>query len=290
MRDAPVTCSPDLLLPAQPDSIRTAMTCQNGDLMSASTPSASHPNLEALQELLDSRQLLPLLPMIYVAWADGELHADELRNLYERMASINGLSEQDRQVLASWLDPQNPPGPVSLRYLLRALHRDGSALETDERLSLAEVGVRMALAAPPKEGSPGERELRASLREIEDALGVVGTEAAEHLRSGPRKPAKMTTSPGLGFDPVKLGDLLDGQHIETRQMVRDLMASDRFEYNDGLPLGDYRELVVTWLKTLADSGVGERCVPPKRADGSRDMSEFLAVFETLGHFDLSLLV
>ncbi|RDV38587.1 acyl-CoA oxidase [Bradymonadaceae bacterium TMQ3] len=258
--------------------------------MSASTPGATHPDLEALQELLDSRPLLPLLPMIYMAWADGELHERELLELRERMTTKLGLSASDQQVLASWLDPQNPPGPVALRYLLRALHRDADALATDERLSLAELGLRMARTAPPEEGSPGEEELRTSLREIEDALGVVSTEAAEYLRPEPRPNSAQPSSRNLDFEPDKLGELLDAPHQTTRQMVRDLLASDAFAYNDGLPLKDYRELVVTWLKTLADAGIGERCVPEKRADGTRDMSEFLAIFESLGHFDLSLLV
>ncbi|TXD38240.1 acyl-CoA oxidase [Lujinxingia vulgaris] len=258
--------------------------------MSASTPGTSHPDLEALQALLDARQLLPLLPMIYVAWADGELHERELLELRERMTKMLGLSSEDQEVLASWLDPENPPGPVALRYLLRALHRDGGALATDERLSLAELGMRMALAAPPAEGSPANEELRTSLREIEKALGVVGTEATEQLRPEARDTSATLPARNLDFDPKKLGELLDAPHRATREMVRELLAGDQFEYTDGLPLKDYRELVVTWLKALADSGIGDRCVPDKRADGTRDMSEFLAIFETLGHFDLSLLV
>lgn len=251
--------------------------------------------LEELRILLDKRRLLPLLPVIYIAWANGELIDRELQTLQTLASRLTWLDEDALEVLGRWLDPSDPPTPLELKHLLKAIEERSSRLSEAERLSLASIGLEMATHYG-REGDEGIgielEEIEQALDELEASLGLVGVEAADQLRESiadrPLPPPDVEPR-SYGFDAQKMAQLLDGTHHELRQELRELLASDRFEYVYGLELDDYRQQVMEWLQTLVDEGFGERCFPDQ--GGPREnLDAFLAIFETLGIFDLSLLV
>ncbi len=55
----------------------------------------------------DSPELLPYLPMIYVAWADGDLQPAEIRAICSRLEATEGLDGKCRKLLGVWLDPDH---------------------------------------------------------------------------------------------------------------------------------------------------------------------------------------
>ena len=254
---------------------------------------------EQLRTLLCKHRLLPLLPLIYVAWANGELIDEELQTLREIADRQPWLDEEALQILQHWLDPDDPPEPMELQGLLQVIKEAGDALGEPERLSLAELGVQMGQYYRREADDDAERnvlssdEVEAAMQDLEESLGLVGTEAARQLRdtvAAPAPPEPEVPSGAPTFDPQQMKQILDGTHHDLRDRVRTLLASDDFEFVYDLPLSDYRDQVLQWLETLADQGFGTLCFPEPDESGHRDLGEFLALFETLGLFDLSLLV
>jgi len=82
---------------------------------------------------------------------------------------------------------------------------------------------------------------------------------------------------------------LDGDRREVRLRVRELLSSGPFQIVHGLSTRDYRERVLTWCRLLADDGLG-RLAMPADVGGADDPAAFVAAFETLAFFDLSLMV
>jgi hypothetical protein len=81
-------------------------------------------NIEALLKELkiprDAHRLVMLLPLVYVAWADGKIQAEE-RKLIMRIASEKGMLENGgRETLDYWLTV--PPTDQQLKTNLKALN------------------------------------------------------------------------------------------------------------------------------------------------------------------------
>ncbi len=250
-------------------------------------------DLDELRLLLSKRRLLPLLPIIYVAWANGELVEQELSTLRDIANRQAWLDDDALDVLQDWIDPDDPPTPVELKFLLHAIEEATSDFTTAERLSLAEIGAEMAAYYRDDGTQPlPQQEIAAALKDLEDSLGLVGSEAAGELRQSlfdRPAPDERPDADTAGFDVSKLRRIVDGSHGELRDDVRQLLAGDDFQYNYDLSLDEYRSRVMDWLQQIVDAGFGERCLPTD-GDDHADLSEFLAIFETLGIFDLSLLV
>ena len=73
--------------------------------------------------------------MLYVAWADGNMTAAEIRGICSRIEGVDGLEGNCRGVLGSWLDPEKPPSAQELQTLLTVIRRAARRLSLDERRS-----------------------------------------------------------------------------------------------------------------------------------------------------------
>src|SRR5215210_5957180 len=89
--------------------------------------------------------LLPLLPMLYLVWADGELTAAEADGITSRLDADGALDAGSRQRLRHWLDPAHPPSASSLRAILSAVRR----LPAASAGSLARLGLELAREIDP---------------------------------------------------------------------------------------------------------------------------------------------
>ncbi len=94
----------------------------------------------------------------------------------------------------------------------------------------------------------------------------------------------------LDFDPVALRVLLDGEHRQVREHVRAVISRPEFAKGPiPPPTDEYREQVLEWAKTLAQTG-GPSLLFPREYGGFGLVGAAIAAFETLAHSDLSLLV
>ncbi len=225
--------------------------------------------------------LLPFAPVLYVAWADGALSADEL-SAVRTQALASGVDPETAALLSTWLDPASPPTPVELGRLLEAIRACAGALPEDACGSLATMGLALAAVRDIPTGRPERR----ALETIEDALGVAGAEAARSLLPGAAVPP---APPPGAVDGGALTRALTGEHAELRARVLRLLASSLFAYVDPHDHAAYRERVLVWLRMLAAEGLGGLGYP-REFGGEHDATRAIAVFETIAHHDLSLLV
>lgn len=94
------------------------------------------------------------------------------------------------------------------------------------------------------------------------------------------------------FNIQEMQTLLDGPHKAAKDKIKNILSAPLFSRPpENISKEDYRELVLTWCKELAKPGneMGSMAFPTKYG-GKEDMGANIAAFETLAHFDLSLLV
>ena len=222
--------------------------------------------------------------MLYVAWADGELTDSEISSICTKLSAVEGLDQPCQSALGRWLDPKNPPSSADLVSLLALIRRSASSLSTDERRTLTDLGVDMARL----EGVDVSSSALQALTDLEFTLGLKGGEAVTQLLAPARPPGVPIESKSL-FDVESMTALLDGDHIQIRRRVRNLISQREFEYRYGIGTDEYRQIVLQRVQTLADSGIGALSYPVEFG-GSGDMAAFIAAFETAAYGDLSVLI
>lgn len=234
---------------------------------------------------LEDPRMWPLLPAVYVAWADGELTPAEMRALCDQVEDIDGIDESCREALGEWLDATEPPQPAELAALLATIRRLAANLEHAERLDLATLAAELVHTG--RDGMPLRAPEARAIARIESVLGVIGPEATRSLLGLPAdRPAAVEPPPG--FEISGLGRFLDGSRADIRNRMRRLLSQPRFGYRVDVGRADYREVVLAWTRELAERGVGPIGYPAEYG-GEDSTSCFIAAFTILGHHDLSLL-
>ncbi|MDX1502124.1 MAG: acyl-CoA dehydrogenase [Thermoanaerobaculia bacterium] len=229
-------------------------------------------------------RLAAYLPLIYVAWADGELTDDEIRTICDRLATASDDDPPCRQALAGWLDPERPPTPSEHRRLLRRIRELAPDLPDAADLSLAELGLELAETLGHR---PGERE-RAAIAQVQEALGLGDAEPARRILE-PIRPMPEEEEAGARFDVGGLTRRLDGRHRELRQRLRRILSRPEFAYEYGLGREEQRARTLRLAKRLAEEGIGALSFPAE-VGGGGDLTAFIAAFETMAFHDHSLLV
>ncbi len=234
--------------------------------------------------VFDDPRLSAFFPLLYVAWADGDLSPEEVGAICTRVSATEGLERGCRDHLGGWLDPENPPSAVDLRALLTAIRRGAGELSLDKKRSLTHLGLELARAdgydVPPSEVQ--------ALQDIEEALGIAGEEVSRTLLI-PSRPAARPLEKAAAFDIEAMTELLDGEHRALKQELRNLLASAPFRRVYGLSKDAYREKVLEWTQVLAEQGFGALAYPSEQG-GRDDTGASIAAFETLAFHDLSLTV
>ena len=255
------------------------------------------------RRLPDDPRALPLLPMIYVAWGDGELSAGEIAGLRSQVETAPWLDDATRTLLQDWLDPDSPPTTQEMRGLLRRIRGAADQLPRGERRSLASLGVAMARADADADGTVWiNAETRRALSRLEDTLGILGSEAIREMLTTGASPVvdeeedaaatrtvEAPAPPLEPFRPAAMTKLLDGSRAQVRREVRALLQQPMFRYTYEVDKTTYRQRVLEWLGHLAEAGFGARAYPGVTGDAP-DLGDFIVAIETLACFDLSLLI
>ncbi|RYZ66228.1 MAG: acyl-CoA oxidase, partial [Proteobacteria bacterium] len=219
---------------------------------------------------LDDPQLRPFVPLLYVAWSDGDVSTAERAAITARVDAQPWLRPAARQVLKGWLDT------TPTRAELGALHD----LVQDMAGSLRPE-ARSNLAAYAKEIANGDEE-RAAVMQLIDALGLDAAPV-------PRATTSTTDAPAAP-EPETLRALaaaFDGADADVRRRVRAFLDDPELRaYGLGTP--EYRALILEWTRKFAAQGFGSIAFPGVLETG--DLRAFTVVFETLALGDLSLLI
>ena len=231
-----------------------------------------------------SPQVRAVLPLLYVAWADGVLTPSEADTIRTRIRTQDWIEESTREEICGALDPQSPPTATQYFQWVRALKEGAEETSITTRCSLAELGVAMATVGG--DGALPEASRRA-LEDIEAALAIDGEEVVSDLlgeRPEPEPPAKEAP-----FEVDAMTALLDGEHADLRTRIRTLLQDPVFAYQPDLDTPAYREQALHWCRLLAEQGLGALAYPEDYG-GEDDMEQFITVFETLAYHDLSMVV
>lgn len=242
----------------------------------------SDPALETAD--LDPR-LTPFLPMVYVAWADGDLAPHEIRGICDIITGSQSLDHDCRLALGRWLDPDRPPSAEELQNLLDLIQRSAAPLESASRRSLTDLGREIARLGGSELGDAE----RAALEDLERALGLTGDEAARRLLVTERPAPPGPADPAADLDVSALSAMVDGDHRSLRIRLREVLSSPAFAHPGDLDRAAYREHVLRWCRDLAGRGFGAHAYPVEYG-GEGDLGAMLAAFETLATHDLSLTV
>ena len=246
-----------------------------------------------LSELDLNRQsnLMALLPMVYVAWADAVLEPAEIEAIGVRMQAQTWLTAEEKAILGRWLDPHSPPSQKELNHWLTLMREATSKIDKSPRQTLAELGIQIgSLQADPAFNNP---EIKAALEAIELALGVVPADAAHHLSNlikeevRPLRPLVERDEPAFDLDAMTA--LFDRDFPQIKAKMRQILNDPAFDYVHFDNKDDYRDHVLHWCQLLADEGIGSLGYP-KAVGGAGDMGGYLAALEMLAHHDLSLLI
>lgn len=229
--------------------------------------------------------LLPVLPLVHVAWSDGILTAGEHRVFRELILESPALGPDDREALEPWLDPENPPSPTAvgrLRDRIQSLARP----EALDSVSLTELGYEIARE------SGGHRpwrdsDARHALAAAEAALGVLGREAVRRLLD-PVTPPPPPPAPSL-FDAERLSGWLAQPRAELRGQVMDLLREPAFQMHVEIDRPTHRARVLDAVKRLADEGLGALAYPEEYG-GAASPAASVTAFETLAYGDLSVVI
>lgn len=229
--------------------------------------------------LLEDPDLRPFLPLLWIAWSDGDLEASDLEGVRRHIEEMPWLRPAARIALAKWLDRDVPPTRAEMNTLLETIGKVAGTLTAERQRDLVELGLSMA-----PDGAANE-DTRKAIRALEEAL--CGSEgAAEPIFRNAFTPSTIIAPPP--FDVPRMRARLDAPHAPLRDRVRAFLDDpDKRAY--GLPTPEYRAKVAGWLAALAEEGLGAHGYPGVTTDAP-DLQEFIGIFETLAFGDLSLVV
>ncbi len=198
---------------------------------------------------LDDPQLRAFAPLIYVAWSDQDLDADDRARVLADMTKQPWLRPAAKAVVEAWFDPGSSPKAEELGRLRQLIEHVATTTSDRDAKSVAD--------------------------EIARTLGIFGSTSGAET-------ARISTI----AEPGALADALDGDHPEVRARTRQWMSTAHRAY--GLPATEYRTIVRGWMTDLASTGLPRLAFPG--VTSTDDFAAFSAVFEELGHGDLSLLI
>ena len=95
--------------------------------------------------------------------------------------------------------------------------------------------------------------------------------------------------PFTGFAPTTLQAYLDGEFVETRDLVKSIITRPEFRHFEGQDRHEYRRQVLVWLRTISEAGLGRWFLPPELG-GEGNLTKLMAAIETLSFHDGSLLI
>ena len=207
--------------------------------------------------------MVPFLPLIYVAWADGELTADELGAFRAAIHRQPGIDAPSLAALDRWLDPG------------AAAHRRRSS----RTCWTASTSIATSYLRPGSGNGVGE---------VASALGMPYEEVVRELLGcgcarGARRPLRCE------WIPRRCSSCSTGLSARRGSACGRCSRQPAFRYRHGLGTEAYRRQVFEWLQLLAREGFGARGLPVELGGGG-DLPGFLAAFETLGTHDQSLTV
>lgn len=238
-----------------------------------------------------SAGVLSVLPIIYMGWADSMLSPGEMRAIHDLLQQLPHLSAAEKAQIIRWSNPAEPPDEEIFKEWINQMKIHATSLPRAERSNLATLGLAMAQKAYQHPQRLWEKpEIKLALEQLEQALGLAHTNGHQRLYRRLAPTTESAAAPTSSTWPViEMTRLLDDEYHALRQRVRALLEDPAFRYRHFEDKEAYRAQVMAWLKVLAVQGFGALSYPPQYG-GKNAGGQYAAIFETLAHHDLSLVI
>jgi len=234
--------------------------------------------------------VLSMLPLFYVGWSDSVLSPSEIKLIHDKINGFTFLTEADKKYLISYTDPQNPPSREVFQSWVSSIKTQAATLDQNKKHTLAEIGIEMAKSSTSYKNEDLFKSDSAidALKDIEASLGVEG-DSSLNLLLNRLEQSQNTDDSSYSFEPKKLQAALDGDQVELKNRVRNLIRDPFFKFEHIADKEVYRKTTLAQLKELAKQGFG--ALPfPKEYGGYGTVRASATVFEILGFNDNSLTI
>lgn len=248
-------------------------------------------NVKSLQPIVENEALLAFLPILYVGWADAEFSKSELDSLKRAVKNSNWLKPSESNWLIENLDGKNPPSNETLKHWSELVTQIADTIPLSSKNSLVTLGKQIArIGKSDAYLRINDEAATALLHEFEETIGEISEATYAYIFSESKSDLDaLKIGKKAAFDVKAMNVFLDGDHAEARNAVRRMLEKPAFRHVYGLNKAAYREQVFRWLKIAAKEGFGAYAFP-EYAGGKNEIGAYLAAFETLAYFDLSLVI
>lgn len=234
--------------------------------------------------------LISVLPIIYMGWADSVLSPSEMQAIHDLLDKMPHLSSTEKQQVIRWSEPAHPPDEETFKEWIIQMKQHALHLNRSERSNLASLGLAMAKNAfqhPQRLWQNAE--VLGALEQLEDALGLAHTNGHQRLYQRLVPENRQLETNQSPWSVAAMTRLLDDEYHTLRQRVRALLEDPVFRYQHMVDKEAYRAEVMVWIKVLAEQGFGALSYPSDYG-GKNAGGQYAAIFETLAHHDLSMVV
>lgn len=230
-----------------------------------------------------------LLPLIYVAWSDRVLSPTEVKALQKQAATLSFLSPLDKAILQKWSNPLRPPSTELFKYWEILLRKAAQDPNHDARSSLVDLGLQMAIEAADNSSVDWSApSIREELEALEGALQQISWNTYRSIFPNAAL-EEIAERQKTDFAIEEMQHLLGGEYIAIKRKTKKLLQDPVFRYKTLPDKEDYREQVLHWTKLLAEQGFGALSYPESYG-GIGDIAAYAALFDTMGHHDLSMTI
>ncbi len=239
-----------------------------------------------------SNDVLSLIPLIYVGWSDSILSPSEMKMISGKINAMEHLSDEDKKYLLQWVNPMNPPTQKEFKFWANSIRKVSADMDLSTKNSLVNLGLEIAMKGEdPEDGIFGKvEETKEALLDLKEALGLSQSSDALLIKKiFPESTTEKTDSYTPDFDPLEIKKILDGDHAETRDRVKELLRDPVFSVVEDRDKEVFRTKTLERLRELCKQGLSAYAFPVKYG-GLEKNGEHIAAFESLGYGDLSLAI
>jgi len=223
-------------------------------------------------------EILQYIPFFYVIWSDDLVTVSEINVVENAIGHDETLQAEHREMLLSWLNPENPPKNSEMKDWLQLISSSEVRLIESDTYPLSTFSQN--LVCHYHEACP----FNDQLKHIEVNLGIQPNHYS-HLFD---VDIEHSSTSGY-YRASEIDKILKGKHADLIDGFRSVLADPIFEWGIHRDKEKFREIVLDQVKFLADKGYGAIAYP-KAYGGQGDMEGYAHMFENMMYVDGSLTI
>jgi acyl-CoA oxidase len=236
--------------------------------------------------------IISVLPLFYVGWSDSVLSPSEMSLIRRQIQNMRFLTDEDKDTLVAWTNPQQPPTPEVFNNWIAQLTTQAQSLNEITNIDLVSLGIEMA-----KKNTHSTTDIDWNSDEVYEAVNNlkialrIDNQLSENVfyqKINPKLVGEITNE--TDFDAKILQKILDGKYHKLKTQAKQLIQDQAFD----VPIilrekTELRNLILAQCKLLAEQGYGAFAFP-EIYGGHNSPGGSTAIFEALAYGNLSLLI